>query len=42
MKDRKIKQVLSRGGNSRREEAKKMKEGEYVGYILYSCMKTEQ
>jgi hypothetical protein len=44
MKERKVKQVFSGGeyqweGGGHKET---VKEGEYGGYILYSCMKIEQ
>jgi hypothetical protein len=39
----KVKQVLSRSGCQREWEGRKewVKEGEYCGSILYSCMKIE-
>jgi hypothetical protein len=43
MQDRKVKQVLSGGGYQWRGGNKeRVKEGEYGGSILYSCMKMEQ
>jgi hypothetical protein len=44
MKDRKVKQVLSRDGFQweGREHKKRVEQAEYGGCILYSCMKIEQ
>jgi hypothetical protein len=44
MKNGKVKQVLSRGGNQweKRGHKERRKQGKYGGCILYSCMKIEQ
>jgi hypothetical protein len=43
MKDRRVKQVLSRmDTHGRRRQKERVKEDEYGECILYSCMKIEQ